>query len=408
MAIVSKLHNTNDLGSLFLQMPSMESNVSFAVAQFSANTRWLDDLGALELGSQNVQITSTSTQLSYTGSVGDSQNVSLVVKGTGLPVFNALKGEWSSPSKFTVSSLALAMPNSNNTQFSVTGTMSIGQTSSSMTLKEVKLGDDNLMTTLKGSLTIKVSGSADPQISGSITGLKFDVLKGDGVYYHLEATLKATATSVNITALKVTEDGVGTLFEASKLSVDLAKVDTHADNFITNVLLAGADTITGTSGNDYIDAGAGNDKITVGGGDNTIIGGTGNDTIAVTGTVDNTNTIVGSAGADKITITNSLGVDTFVFDSLVGADTITGFNAANDKFAFDTSVFTALSNMTGENVRIGAGLKTAADTDDFLIFDTKGGGLYYDADGNGAGKAVLIATVKGSVAAVDFSNFGLL
>lgn len=407
MANLSQLHDTASLTSVFSQMPTIDSYISLAAEQLNDSFAWLDTLGDISY----TQVSSTSTQLSIAADLSNGEDLTLSVKGSGLPVFNSFTGEWSHPTSFTVSSFAFGMPGLNNAQLSVTGAMSFGQTSSTLTLKEVKLGDNNLMATLKGSLTVKTSStSADPQISGSITGLKYDVLKSDGGYYHLEATIKGTTTSANITALKVSEDGVGTLFEASKLNVDLAKVDTQADNFTTDVLLAGNDTITDTSGNDYIDAGAGNDKITVGGGSNTIHGGTGNDTITLTSTASNTNMINGGTGADKITATNSLGADAFVFDSLVSGtkDSITGFNAANDSLVFDLSVFTALTHLTAENVRLGAGFKTAADANDFLIFDTKGGALYYDADGAGGNAAVQVATVKGSIATVDFSNFDIL
>ena len=52
---------------------------------------------------------------------------------------------------------------------------------------------------------------------------------------------------------------------------------------------------------------------------------------------------------------------------------------------------------------VGAGA-VAQDGNDYLIFDTKGGKLYYDADGSGAGAAIQIATLK-SVTALSVSDF---
>ncbi|NMF91353.1 calcium-binding protein [Aromatoleum petrolei] len=165
---------------------------------------------------------------------------------------------------------------------------------------------------------------------------------------------------------------------------------------------AGNDNITTGAHADFIFAGSGNDKIVAGNGDNWIDGGAGNDTITTGAGAD---LIYGGEGADKIN--GGGGSDVFVFDNLAvgGKDTINDFNAAEDFFAFDTTVFGSLAGgITAENVVVGA--KAAAlETDDYLIFDTQGGKLYYDADGSGAGAAVQIAVVKGSVSTASSGNF---
>ena len=48
----------------------------------------------------------------------------------------------------------------------------------------------------------------------------------------------------------------------------------------------------------------------------------------------------------------------------------------------------------------------AADADDFILYDTASGELYYDADGNGGGASVkfaVIATDPDGLAASDFT-----
>jgi hypothetical protein len=52
----------------------------------------------------------------------------------------------------------------------------------------------------------------------------------------------------------------------------------------------------------------------------------------------------------------------------------------------------------------------AADSNDYVLFDSATGSLYYDADGNGAGAKQLIATITlsglvGGLGAVDASDF---
>ncbi|WP_407279398.1 calcium-binding protein [Aromatoleum evansii] len=166
---------------------------------------------------------------------------------------------------------------------------------------------------------------------------------------------------------------------------------------------AGNDNIATGAGADFILAGSGNDKVVAGDGANWVEGGAGNDVLRTGAGAD---VIYGGEGADKIN--GGAGLDVFVFDNLAvgGKDTIKDFNAGEDFLAFDTSVFTSLSGgIAAGNVVIGD-RATAAQADDFLIFDTRGGKLYYDADGSDtAFAAVQIAVVKGSLTDLDAGNF---
>ncbi|GAB1393878.1 hypothetical protein MASR1M60_20420 [Rhodocyclaceae bacterium] len=144
-----------------------------------------------------------------------------------------------------------------------------------------------------------------------------------------------------------------------------------------------------TSGDDVLVGTAGNDKLSGGGGDDRLTGGQGSDKLS------------GGAGAD-----------TFVFNYAASghADKIIGFSVGEgDKLAFDATVFTALTGgITSGNVMIGTKKVKAQDADDFLLFESKGGKLYYDADGNGADAAILIAGIKGSLANFDDSCFAVI
>ena len=156
---------------------------------------------------------------------------------------------------------------------------------------------------------------------------------------------------------------------------------------------SGDDLIFGRGDNDTIFAGSGNDTVMGQNGNDRIHGGSGNDVL--TG---------GTGGSDNN--------DTFVFDTALNAstnvDAITDFAANNvDKIELDQSVFAALSvsaSLAGQNFSANAG-GNAADADDFILYDTSTGNLYYDADGNGDGAAkILFATLTatGTVDATDF------
>jgi hypothetical protein len=75
----------------------------------------------------------------------------------------------------------------------------------------------------------------------------------------------------------------------------------------------------------------------------------------------------------------------------------------HDRIALDVSVFTSLENgVAAGNLVFGS---RARDADDYLIFNARNGKLYYDADGNGAAAAELIAVVKGATGSLDHTDF---
>ena len=77
-----------------------------------------------------------------------------------------------------------------------------------------------------------------------------------------------------------------------------------------------------------------------------------------------------------------------------------GFTSGADKLVIGI----ALTNLPGTGVLANGrfALGTAADAGDRFIFDAGNGNLYYDADGNGAGAQLHVATLSsGSLAASD-------
>ncbi len=161
----------------------------------------------------------------------------------------------------------------------------------------------------------------------------------------------------------------------------------------------GADTINGGDGNDIIDGGNGYDIIRGGTGNDTIIGiggfdliygGSGNDSL--TGNNGN-DTIVGGFGNDSLA--GSGGNDTFQFLSIYDRqDVIADFGIDANTIVFDTtgaSAFTSLGS-----VSLGTTNYTDALAAGYLTYS--GGVLSYDADGSAGStfSPLAIVTLTGS------------
>ncbi|TAL47629.1 MAG: hypothetical protein EPN89_08335 [Methylovulum sp.] len=161
----------------------------------------------------------------------------------------------------------------------------------------------------------------------------------------------------------------------------------------------GNDTLVGTAGNDVIRGLAGDDMLQGATGKDSLYGGVGNDTLygddgddALYGR-DGDDTLIGGKGDDLLR--GGAGSNTFIFNSVLTAnvDKITGFKAADDTIQLDNGIFTRLTargELSADYFVIAA---AAADNDDYLIYHKVTGALFYDADGNGAGEAVQIATL---------------
>lgn len=152
-------------------------------------------------------------------------------------------------------------------------------------------------------------------------------------------------------------------------------------------------TDTGNDGRDTIKTGNGNDQVYGGGGDDIIATGNSGDTLA------------GGTGKDKLTGGN--GADVFVFDtspdSASNVDTITDFKTG-DSLELSHAIFTALAagSLNAEDFVNTPGA-TAIDATDYILYDAKSGGLYYDADGSGTNLAIAFAILTGhpAIAAGD-------
>lgn len=131
-----------------------------------------------------------------------------------------------------------------------------------------------------------------------------------------------------------------------------------------------ANAITGNSAANQLNGLAGNDTLNGGGGDDVLNGGAG------------TNTLTGGTGSDI-----------FRFATAIHNDVVTDYSVANDTIQLENAVFAALTTtgkLAAGQFRIGT---KALDANDHVIYNNVAGKLLYDADGNGVGAAVQIATI---------------
>jgi trimeric autotransporter adhesin len=168
------------------------------------------------------------------------------------------------------------------------------------------------------------------------------------------------------------------------------------DHFVEDLHLVGTGIINGT--------GNGEDNTLVGNSrNNTLSGGDGDD-------------ILNGKGGNDILI-GGAGADTFVFDTVLNktnnVDTINDFVASSgdptqiDSIELSQGIFTSLLStgaLNAANFRSGAGVTTGADGDDFIIYNTSTGALYYAANGS-AGEAVQFAVLKNKPADLAADNF---
>jgi len=154
------------------------------------------------------------------------------------------------------------------------------------------------------------------------------------------------------------------------------------------------DSILGNSAGNVLRGYGGNDSINGQGGNDTLYGDAGNDTL--NGDAGN-DRLYGGAGNDRLT--GGSGRDSFVFNTALGStnrDTITDYSTANDTIRLENAVFTRLTS-TGALDSANFKQNTtgrATDSNDYIVYNTTTGALFYDRDGSGTGAAVQFATLS--------------
>jgi Ca2+-binding RTX toxin-like protein len=181
---------------------------------------------------------------------------------------------------------------------------------------------------------------------------------------------------------------------------------------------SGRDQYFGGSGEDTLDGRLGDDLLVGNDGDDLILGAVGHDELR--GGADN-DTLVGdgnlqvgndrlSGGSGNDNLTGGAGNDLFFFEhsGAGNADSITdydndtgGVSAGGDMIGLALSAFSFGGAFGFVTAGASAALNPdffveggdAADADDYLVWDSVNGDLYYDADGSGAGAKALITSI---------------
>jgi serralysin len=239
-------------------------------------------------------------------------------------------------------------------------------------LNDLLAGTDleNLLSGGSGNDGLYAAGGADTLVGGAGNDT-LDGGAGTDVADYSAATGPVTAELWRGATLADGQGGTDTFFGIENL-IGSAQND----------LLAGTDLANALTG------GAGNDQLFGAGGADTLAGGLGNDTL--------------NGGA---------GTDIFLIDTAFGAgnlDTVQDFSVVDDTVQLENAIFTALllpGALAASQLRAGAGTSTAADADDFVLYNSSNGALFYDPDGIGAVVATQIATLGVGLAltAADFS-----
>lgn len=175
--------------------------------------------------------------------------------------------------------------------------------------------------------------------------------------------------------------GTGTGATAVTTATTVLNVDATAGaNGLTITGNAGANRLSGTAFADRVEGGLGNDVLLGGAGSDTLVGGSGNDTLT------------GGEGADEFLFN-------FAPNATNNRDRIADFDPTQDVILLSRAVMaglgTTLGTLSESAFRSGAGITTAGDATDRIIYNSTNGALYYDSDGTGRAAAVQLADLSG-------------
>ncbi len=186
-----------------------------------------------------------------------------------------------------------------------------------------------------------------------------------GTYLGVNETTGRGLGQTSFYALDIDHEGVNKMFASVELPV-IAQAINGTDQ---------GDTLVGKSSNDLITGGNGDDSLNGGYGRDILVGGNGEDRFVFS--------------KKPNTATNS--------------DIVRDFTVKSDKIVLEDTIFKALK-ADGFSESNFVASSQAEDRDDFIIYDRKRGGLYYDKDGSDAQIAVQIAVFENH-SNVSYSDF---
>lgn len=271
---------------------------------------------------------------------------------------------------------------------------------------------------------------------------------GDNVYDLAIVATDAGGLSGSKSTTIIVTDVAGSLIEGTgkgRAHVGTAEADTIRGN-------GGNDTLTGFGGRDVLNGGTGADTarytektagidVTLDGSARVLVavGGIAEDTIrniehvaggsgddAIRGD-DRANRLLGNAGDDLLvgragndTLSGSHGADTlkggggrdaFVFNSALGdgnVDLLKDFRHDVDVIRLDDKIFAGIgSALSTAEFYARDGAKKAHDSSDRIVYDSKTGNLYFDADGKGGDAAIVFATLANKPV-LDHGDFAIV
>ena len=242
-----------------------------------------------------------------------------------------------------------------------------------LTFVSAEVGDGNV-----GSATSGLAGRLQAEDAAGEPGNPLFLYDDEGITFIAE-----TANSFFDVRDLATGAARGNRFEIVRLGT--------ADNDILDSAAAtrsyyhngggGNDIVFGGQIDDFLVGGAGNDTLIGNGGNDQFLGGAGNDGFE------------GGLGADVLT--GGAGNDHFAYRSAAaGGDILQDFVVADDTLQFIAGAF---GQTVGGTANLVSGANpTATGTQSAFLYNTTTGVLSYDADGAGAGGAVVIATLIGA------------
>jgi len=206
-------------------------------------------------------------------------------------------------------------------------------------------GNDIYVTDRAGEVVVELAGQGYDSIYTSAT---YTIAAGVSIERFVTTSQAGTA------AINLTGNEVGQII---------------GGNAAANSLYGGAgqDSLYGYNGNDFLEGAEGNDWLR------------------------------GGAGVDRFVFREALGAAS-------GIDRIFDMNLA-DNIVFDALAYSGpIRSATAAEFRVGT---AALDADDRIIYDYSTGVFWFDADGNGAGAAILFGVIHGAPSGVDHTWFEL-